>query len=178
MDPNALAEVDRQIAHLKKELNALIGKRISILHDEIKRSEAEAQVLHAGPFPPSSAAKAKKPRPAKTAPPADEPPPPAAAATPQPKASPPLPEQVSGEPEPSPEEPKQPARRPSAGPDATVQDATVQDALREAGLFGLTQAELGEKTGLTSSAVAKALKSLPGITRKGAGKDARFYWKG
>lgn len=174
MDPNALAEVDRQIAQLKKELNSLFGKRIAILQDEIKRSEAEAQALSVAVIPASSQPKVKRPRQAKPVTTNEEHPSPlpvqAAKAPAQAVAL--AEEEKKTETKPEPE--AQPARRRSASPNG---ETPILDALREAGLFGLTVTEIGQKTPLSSQAITKQLKELPGITKKGTGKEARYYLK-
>lgn len=176
MDPKALAEIDRQIAQLKKELNVLFAKRIAILHDEIKRSEAEAQILGGG-APGSNAplSKAKRSRPAKAATatesPAPEPDrsarqstPPASPATVQPKEK---EKETAAEPE--------TASRAGAPEDESA--ARIWTALKEAALFGLSQAEISKLTGLRPALVGNKLKDLPGVTKKGSGRDARFYLK-
>lgn len=174
MDPKALAEIDRQIAQLKKELNTLFTKRIAILQDEIKRSEAEAHALSVGtPGSPSPQVKAKRPRLAKPVP-AEE-----LATTPPERparqrdtgapATPPAPPE-----KPLPAEPEAPAR--SDAPEGET-EAQIWNALKDAALFGLSQAEISKLTGLRSALVGNKLKELPGVTKKGAGRDARYYLK-
>jgi hypothetical protein len=171
MDPNALADVDRQIAQLKKELNSLFGKRIAILQDEIARSEAEAQALNVAGGPSASQPKVKRARQAKPFPVNEEQPSPAQAKAPSQVAA-PIEEEKKTETKAEPD--PQPTRRRAPSPDS---ETPILDALREAGLFGLTVAEVSEKTSLSSQAITKQLKELPGITKKGTGKEARYYLK-
>lgn len=172
MDPKALAEIDRQIAQLKKELNTLFTKRIAILQDEIKRSEAEAHALSVGsPGSPSPQAKAKRSRLAKPLAEDVAAPPPERPARQRDTGTPTAPPPAE---KPLPPEPEAPAR--SDAPQGET-EAQIWNALKEAALFGLSQAEISKLTGLRSALVGSKLKDLPGVTKKGAGRDARYYLK-
>ena len=73
-------------------------------------------------------------------------------------------------------QPKQPKKR-TRTPTAVVEQS-ILDALKEASLFGLSQIEVSQKTGLGYQTVLQKLKKLPGIEKKGSGKEGRFFLKG
>lgn len=71
----------------------------------------------------------------------------------------------------------QPAKKRTRTPTPEV-EKRILGALQEAGLFGLSQIEVSNKTGLGYQTVVKKLKELPQIVKKGSGKEGRFYLKG
>ena len=53
----------------------------------------------------------------------------------------------------------------------------ILDALKEAGLFGISQIEVLKKTGFGYHTVLQKLKRLPEVVKKGSLKEGRYFLK-
>jgi hypothetical protein len=193
MNPNSIVDIDQQIAQLEKQLSGLYSKRVSALEAEIVSSKSRiaafngaisttnAPVAKATVVQPlKKNGRASKRQLAKTK----------SAAQPIAQINPPA---VKTETAPAKELPvaqpvkQAPAKKVAARklqqskkrtrtPSAVV-EKRILDALKEAGLFGLSQIELSRKTSLGYQTVVKKVKELPQIAKKGSGKEGRFFLK-
>jgi hypothetical protein len=179
MNHISLADIGQQIAQLEKELSKLYSKRVEALESELKQAQSrigsfgstssqaiEAPVAKAPVAQPvkRKGKPARKPQqtapaPAKAVEPVAEPIEEAPAAIPAKKAR-------------KPRTPKKRTRTPTA-----VVEQRIVGALKEAGAVGLSQIEVSKNTGLGYQTVVKKLKELPGVTKKGSLKEARFFLK-
>lgn len=193
MDVKAISELDGQIRKLEKELSALYHKRVGLLEAELRRSQGLIGAFGgSSPASPSSpveaptlrapATKRTRTKPAKTKIPRAKAPSPAKEKS-APAQEAPAPKEEIAPPQPKTVPAKAAARKPKqAGKRTRTPTAVVEkrifDALKDAGLFGLSQIEVSQKTGLGYQTVVKKLKELEGIEKKGSGKEGRFYLKG
>jgi hypothetical protein len=200
MNPKAIVDIDQQIGQLEKQLSVLYSKRVSALEAEIARSKSRIEAFNGSVStaeatfvakaavvqPLKRKVRSSKRQPAKTKPapqPAAQVAPPAVktqAASAKPAQA-PAKEEAAVQLVQAPakkaaarklQHPKKRTRTPSA-----VVEKRILDALKEAGLFGLSQIDLSKKTGLGYQTVVKKLKELPQITKKGSGKEGRFLLK-
>lgn len=180
MNPSFISDIDKQIVQLEKQLSALYSKRVSLLEAEIQRSKSRSEVLGGAPEAPVAKAPAAAPVKRKVS----------RKQAAKAKASAPAAEQPKGTQAPAKQEvteapaeaPKKAARKAKAAKKRTrtpsaVVETKILEALKEAGLFGISQIELSKKTGLGYQTVVKKLKELPSVEKKGAGKDGRFMLK-
>lgn len=184
MNSNAIADLDNQIRQLERQLSGLYSKRVAALEAEVSRYRTQIDAF-SGSVPRSPEAPAvkapaalpvkKKGRPSrkqpvvKTAAPAPTKAEPKAKPVEEAPVAAPTKKKAAGR------KSKQETKR-TRTPTAVVEKRIV-DALKEAGLFGLSQIEVSNKTGLGYQTVVKKLKELPGIEKKGSGKEGRYFVK-
>lgn len=184
----SIADIDREIAQLERQLGGLYSKRVAALEAELERAQGlidaftggAAQAPEAPARVPTVTKKAKtKGRPRKQQGQVT-----ATMQKPTPQQRELFPEQSA----PATTPPKKKtttrkaqkvrqAKKRTRTPTAVV-EKRITDALKEAGLFGLSQIEIAKKTGLGYQTVVKKLKELAAVEKRGAGKEGKFYLKG
>lgn len=174
MDSKNIIEIDRQISRMEKDLSALYQKRVALLEEDIRRCQAQISAFGGanGPVAPAPApapkqAKAKKAAKAVSAPAAK-------VSSPEVEVAPEVPVAAPAKKAPAPRKAKQKKR--TRTPTAEV-EKRILDALKDAGLFGLSQVEVSKKSNLGYQTVVKKLKEMPEIVKKGSGREGRYYLK-
>ena len=172
MDSKNIIDLDRQISRMEKDLSALYQKRVAILEEDIRRCQAQISAFGGanGPVAPAPApkqAKAKKAAKAVSAPAAK-------VSSPEVEVAPEVPVAAPAKKAAAPRKAKQKKR--TRTPTAEV-EKRILDALKDAGLFGLSQVEVSKKSNLGYQTVVKKLKEMPEIVKKGSGREGRYYLK-
>ena len=155
MNTSDIAQIERQIALLEKQLGNLHSQRLSVLEQQVREAQSRIQALSGGvrrtviaeaPSARAIAAEPQAPRVATTA--------------------------LRGRPSKSGGKKKR-TRMPS-----DLVNEKVINTVKEAGPEGLSQKDISVRSGVNYQTTAKKLRELAGIVKKGSGKEARYHYKG
>lgn len=157
MNTSDIAQIEKQIAVLEKQLSGLHSQRLAVLEQQVREAQSRIQALTGGTRratvveAPSARSIAAEPS--------------APAVAPRVTRGRPAKAKVGGK--------KKRTRMPS-----DVVNEKIMNTIKEAGSEGLSQKEISVRSGVNYQTTAKKLRELPGIVKKGSGKEARYTLKG
>jgi TolA-binding protein len=156
-----IAQIEKQIAVLEKQLSGLHSQRLAALEQQVRDAQNRIQALTGGarravapvevpsaraiapvePAAPRIATRGTRGRPAKTG-------------------------------------PKAGAKKKRTRMPSDLVNEKIINTVKEGGSEGLSQKEISVRSGVNYQTTAKKLRELAGIVKKGSGKEARYSFKG
>jgi len=155
MNTSDIAQIEKQIDLLEKQLGNLHSQRLSVLESQVREAQSRIQALTGG---------ARRTVIAEA--------PSARAIAPQPKAPKVATPGLRGRPA------KAGAKKKRTRMPTDLVNDKIISTVKEGGSEGLSQKDISVRSGVNYQTTAKKLRELSGIVKKGSGKEARYHFKG
>ncbi len=155
MNTSDIAQIEKQIAVLEKQLSGLHAQRLAVLEQQVREAQSRIQAL-SGSARRASVVEVPSAR---------------AIAPVEPAAPRVAPRVLRGRP------PKAGAKKKRTRMPSDLVNDKIMNTIKEANGEGLSQKEISIRSGVNYQTTAKKLRELPGIVKKGSGKEARYTFK-
>ena len=157
-----IAQVEKQIAVLEKQLSGLHSQRLAALEQQVREAQSRIQALTGGTARRIAAPAVEIPSARAIAPAA-----PVTPAAPRVAARP-----TRGRP------PKAGVKKKRTRMPSDLVNDKILTTVKDGGTEGLSQKDISVRSGVNYQTTAKKLRELAGIVKKGSGKEARYHFKG
>ncbi|RFC48734.1 MAG: hypothetical protein DVB23_000427 [Verrucomicrobia bacterium] len=157
MNTSDITLIEKQITALEKQLSALHSQRLAVLEQQVREAQSRIQALTGTTRRISSPAESPSAR----------------AATPTQPTTARVAPRVARVKSVKVGAKKKRTRMPS-----DLVNDKIMNTIKEANSEGLSQKEISVRSGVNYQTTAKKLRELPGIVKKGSGKEARYTFKG
>jgi hypothetical protein len=160
MNTSDITLIEKQITALEKQLSALHSQRLAVLEQQVREAQSRIQALTGTTRRISSPAESPSARAATPAQPTTARVAPRVARAKAAKAV------------------KAGAKKKRTRMPSDLVNDKIMNTIKEANSEGLSQKEISVRSGVNYQTTAKKLRELPGIVKKGSGKEARYTFKG